>query len=216
GTTVFVNIEGLNKQGSMNFSEVAPGRIRNIRDYVVPKKSIICKVLKISPRNVELSLRRVTPKEQKEVREHHKLERSYKSILKSILKEKTDEIIEEILSENTLYEFLEEAKENPEILEKKVGKTAAKEILEILKTQKKKKLTIKKKVKINTSSEEGINDIKKIFEGLEGISLKYISAGNYSLIVEGEDIKKLNNFMNDTLKDLEKKAKKKGVEFSVI
>ena len=39
GTTVFVSIDG-NGDGSLSFSEVAAGRIRNIRDYIVPKKKI--------------------------------------------------------------------------------------------------------------------------------------------------------------------------------
>ena len=93
GTTVFVNINGATEQGYISLSEIAPGRIRNIRDYVVPKKVIICKILKVSGRTIELSLRRVTPKEQKTLREKSKLERSYKSILKTILNEKLETAI---------------------------------------------------------------------------------------------------------------------------
>ena len=60
GTIVFVRIKG-DGEGSITMSEIAPGRIRNLRDYVVPKKKIVCKVLRISPnRNTDLSLRRVT------------------------------------------------------------------------------------------------------------------------------------------------------------
>jgi len=47
GTIVFVNIDGEKKQGSIVLSEIAPGRIRNLRDYVVPKKKIVCKILRI-------------------------------------------------------------------------------------------------------------------------------------------------------------------------
>ena len=65
GTIVFVNIDDLNKQGSIILSEIAPGRIRNLRDYVVPKKKIVCKVLRETDRgDLHLSLRRVTQKEQ--------------------------------------------------------------------------------------------------------------------------------------------------------
>ena len=38
-TTVFVEIEG-NGEGSMVFSEVAAGRIRNLRDHISPNKKI--------------------------------------------------------------------------------------------------------------------------------------------------------------------------------
>src|SRR3989344_4876424 len=67
GTVVFVSLDN-RKEGSIVVSEIAPGRIRNLRDYVVPKKKIVCKILRISDRgNVELSLRRVSAKERKEV-----------------------------------------------------------------------------------------------------------------------------------------------------
>ena len=67
GTIVFVKIEGEKKEGSIILSEIAPGRIRNLREYVIPKKRIVCKVLRISSERVDLSLRRVTPKEKKQV-----------------------------------------------------------------------------------------------------------------------------------------------------
>ena len=47
GTIVFVKIDGRG-EGSIILSEIAPGRIRNLRNYVVPKKRIVCKVLRTS------------------------------------------------------------------------------------------------------------------------------------------------------------------------
>ena len=73
GTNVFVKIDSeQEKEGVIVFSEIAPGRIRNIRDYVVPKKKIVCKVLRISGDRIDLSLRRVTQKEQKELKEKYR------------------------------------------------------------------------------------------------------------------------------------------------
>src|SRR3989339_329920 len=92
GTIVFVKIDGTNKEGSITFSEISPGRIRNIRDFVTPKKKIICKVLKLSGDHIGLSLRRVTPKEQKEIREQYQQEQSYKNILKRISNQKRNQI----------------------------------------------------------------------------------------------------------------------------
>src|SRR4030042_1972413 len=91
GTVVFVKIPVENREieGGIVMSEIAPGRIRNIRDYVVPKKKIVCKVLRINANgNIELSLRRVSQKEKKEVLEQESQEKSYTSILKSVLGEK--------------------------------------------------------------------------------------------------------------------------------
>ena len=56
GTTVFVKIYD-EVDGTIVTSEIAPGRIRNLRNYVVPGKRIVCKILRISGNRVNLSLR---------------------------------------------------------------------------------------------------------------------------------------------------------------
>ena len=50
--SVFVNLEEYGKSGMLHISEVSPGRIRNIRDYVVEGKIVVCKVLKIDEKRV--------------------------------------------------------------------------------------------------------------------------------------------------------------------
>lgn len=214
GTTVFVNIDN-NGDGSLSFSEVAAGRIRNIRDYVVPKKKIICKILRISPNgHIDLSLRRVTQKETKELKEKYKHEKSYKSILKTVLGEKADKIIKEISSKYSIYEFLEEAKEDAKALKKFVGKETDK-ILDILKSQKKKKVVVKKYVQIISKKPNGLELIKDIFKQIKDVKIKYLSAGKYTLEIEAEDPKTADNQLKNILSDIEKKAKKQSMEFSI-
>ena len=167
GTNVFVKIQNPGAQneteGTIITSEIAPGRIRNLRDYVVPKKKIVCKVLRISGKgNIELSLRRVTQKEKKEVLEQWNLEKSYESILKSILKEKSQKIIEEIKSEDSLYNCIESAKLNSKNLEKIAGKEDARKILEIINSQKQKIIFAKKEITLTTTQPNGLELIKKI------------------------------------------------------
>jgi len=207
GTTVFVNIDN-NGDGSLSFSEVAAGRIRNIRNYVVPKKKIICKILRIAPNgHIDLSLRRVTQKQQKELKEKYKQEKSYKSILKTVLGEKANKIIKEISEKHDIYEFLEEAKQDAKALKKFVGKETDK-ILEILKSQKKKKVVVKKYVQIISRKPNGLELIKDI-------KIKYLSAGKYTLEIEAEDPKTADNQLRDILSDIEKKAKKQSITFSI-
>jgi translation initiation factor 2 alpha subunit (eIF-2alpha) len=216
GTTVFVKIEGNPIEGSIVMSEVAPGRIRNLRDYVVPKKRIVCKVLRISESgNIDLSLRRVTQKEKKEVIEKNESEKSYKSILKGILGEKAEKVIEEILKENDIPSFLEEAKINSEKLEKIVGKENAKKILDVLNTQKKKKAIIKKEINLTTTKPNGITLIKKVLGIFNGINVKYIAAGKYSLELESSDIKSADKKIKEMIDAAEKESKRSGIEFSV-
>jgi translation initiation factor 2 alpha subunit (eIF-2alpha) len=215
GTTVFVNLEG-NKEGSIILSEIAPGRIRNLRDYVVPKKKIVCRILKIDlSGNIYLSLRRVTQKERKDIMAKSNQEKNCANMLKTVLGEKTKETIEKISKINNIYDFLQESKENPEMLEKMVGEKYAKKILEILNKQKKKKAVVKKEIILYSTNSDGIKLIKKIFSEINDIEIKYISAGRYSLKIESEDIKKADNFLKETLAKIEEKAKKFGMVFSV-
>lgn len=216
GTMVFVNIDG-NGQASMVLSEVAPGRIRNLRDYVVPKKKIVCKIIRISPSGgIDVSLRRVTPKERKEVIEQIKQERSYVSVLKSVFGDGADEIIKKISEKEKLFDFLEEAKDDPKNLEKIVGKKDAEKILDILKTQKQKKVVLKKEIKLTSVEPDGVEAIKNLFKDLKDLDVIYISAGKYAVKIEDENLKSASNRFKEVVGELEKKSKKAGVEFSVI
>lgn len=213
-TTVFVKIAG-GKEGSIVLSEIAPGRIRNLREYVVPKKKIICKVLRITGSRIELSLRRVTQKEQKELREKYKQEKSFKSIFKSILGEKTQEVLKQIENSESIYDFIEEAKENSKKLEKLIGKKESAKILEILKTQKQKKAVLKKEISLTTKNPDGINLLKKILGAIKEASVKYISAGRYSIKIEADDLKKADAKIKAIISDIEAQTKGKNIEFSV-
>ena len=166
GTNVFVKISEKDKEveGCIVMSEIAPGRIRNIRDYVVPKKKIVCKVLRISGDRIDLSLRRVTQKEQKEVKEIYNQEKSYESILKSVLGERGQGIIEVISKNSRIYDFLNEAKENPKNLEELIGKGDAKKILDIMNAQQKKQKSGLKKRDITNNDRSRWNwNNKKTF-----------------------------------------------------
>ncbi len=217
-TTVFVRliIDGKETDGSINFSEIAPGRIRNIRDYVVPKKKIVCKILRITPAgNIELSLRRVSQKEAKEVLSKEQQEKSYLSMVRSIVGNKAEEVIKNISSEENLYDFFQEAKENPKKLEKFFSKTEAQKIHDILKTQKQKKIIIKKEIELRSFKSDGVNIIKSILGEIKGYDVLYVGAGNYVLRKESDDIKTADKKLREILADVEKKSKKLGVELKI-
>jgi len=215
GTVVFVKIEG-NGEGSIIMSEIAPGRIRNIRDYVVPKKKIVCKIIRISTSgHIDLSLRRVSQKESKEVKEKAEEEKSYIKILKSILGEKADECIKKIEEKGNIHDFFQDAKENSKELEKIVEKKDTQKILDILNEQKKKKTVLKKEIYLSSTNPDGINDIKKIFEGIKGAKTKYISGGRYSLETESDDVKAADSELKKILEEIEKKARNSRINFSI-
>lgn len=214
-TTVFVKIHG-NGEGSIILSEIAPGRIRNLRDYVVPKKKIVCKVLNVTRGGgIHLSLRRVSQKERQEVMEAFKQEQSYVRILQSLLKEKAQEVIEKIEKHSLLYDFFEDAKDDPKLLEKLVGKEKTQELLNIVSKQKVKKGVIKKEILLHSDAPDGLFIIKNIFKDLKDIQVNYVSAGKYLLKVEGENLKVMGNLLKDFLQHLEKEAKAQHLSFVV-
>jgi len=214
GTVVFVKIDE-DGEGNITLSEIAPGRIRNLREYVVPKKKIVCKVLRISGDRIDLSLRRVTKKEQKEIKEQYKQEKSYISILKSVLKENTDKIVKEISKQGKVYNFLQEAKQNNKELEKIVGKENSEKILRIIDSQKQKKAIIKKEIFLTTTESNGLELIKNIFKNITNAEIKYISAGKYILQTKSTDIKTADKNLKEILKNIGKKAKKENILFSI-
>lgn len=215
GTVVFVKIDN-DREGSIVTSEIAPGRIRNLRDYVVPKKRIVCKILRISSSgNIELSLRRVTQKEKKEVIERDKQEKSYISILRGILKDKAEKIISKIEEKEKIYDFIEQAKENQKEFEQIAEKKDVDKIIEALKSQKNKKIILKKEISLSTTEKNGIELIKNILGNIKNSDVKYISAGRYSIKTEAKDAKTADSSLKATLSNIEKQAKEKKLSFSV-
>ena len=218
GTVVFVNIDSTGEQGSIITSEIAPGRIRNLREYVVPKKRIVCKVLRVSSegRNIDLSLRRVSAKEKKEVMDEWREEQNFEGVLKGILKEKAQDIIEKITSESTLLEFFEEAKVNSKELEKLVGKENTLKIVSIVSKQKVKAIVLKKEISLKTTSPNGLELIKKILTiDKENVEVQYIAAGRYVLKLKAPDFKQGNTQVQKIVQEMEEQAKKENLEISI-
>lgn len=215
GTVVFVRIDDEEKEGSIILSEIAPGRIRNLREYVIPKKRIVCKTLRTTGDTISLSLRRVTLKEKKEALEEHNQERSYFNILKNVLKEEADKVIEKITQKEKLSNFLQRAKEEPKELENLTSKEKANKILSMLSEQKKKKTEVKKIILLRTQEPNGIELIKEILKKPENIEIRYLAAGKYSLKTENQDIKKGDNELKTFIEKIEKKAKEAGVYFEL-
>ena len=227
GTSIFLKIEddvsvanGQDKhaklEGTMVASEVAAGRIRNLRDYVVPNKKIVCKILRIDDqRNINLSLRRVTSREKQEVLEKHEKERNSLSILKSILQDKAEPVASQIKEkENSLYNFLQAAKETPVLLEKYLSKEDAEKIYKILSDKKEKLVEVKKEFSLKSASPEGITIIKKILLPHKA-QVSYLAAGRFVIKIKASDYKKANSQVSLILQDIGANAKKEKASFEV-
>jgi len=212
GTTVFVTIED-NGIASITTSEIAPGRIRNLREYVIPGKRIVCKVLKIdSNKNIYLSLRRVSGKEKKEVQDKYEMEKTCFSIIKSVVKEKALEITEKIKETGSLKEFLQACKEKPKELEKFFTKEESERLCKIIQEKKEAHVTVNKKFFLSSKDSDGLIRVKNI---LGDQNIIYIGAGNYGIKVTSSDYKKANSELNKILEEIEALAKKNKAEFQL-
>ncbi len=211
GTTVFVDIED-NGQGSIVMSEIAAGRIRNLRDYVTAGKKIVCKVLKIAKDHIELSLRRVTAKEKEEIKDRYEKERNLLSMLKASTK-KPEEILKKIKQSEDIIEFLEQAKANPKSAEAFMPKSEAEAFTKILAEKKEKEKIVKKTITIKSLSSSGINDIKSSLESAKDVEIRYLGSSKFSISSKGKDFKQAANKVLSAIETMKNKAKEKKLLF---
>jgi translation initiation factor 2 subunit 1 len=202
-------------EGMLHISEVSPGRIRNIRDYVKEGKQIVCKILKIDKikGHIDLSLRRVNTTQKinksKEFKQEQKSEKILEQVgkeqgkdLQQMYKEVGSRLIEEFGSltnafENLLLDperliSLKIPKKLSEILNKKIGDKM--KIPEI---------EVKEVMEISINDPNGIEIIKKILAKLQkgDIKLSYISAPNYKVSIKASDYKTAEGLLEQLNED---------------
>jgi translation initiation factor 2 alpha subunit (eIF-2alpha) len=201
-------------EGTIISSEIAPGRIKLMRQYVVPNKQIVCKILKIEGDHVHLSLRRVTSKEKKDVMRFFKQSQAIKVAFKQILGEKEKSIKEKILKDfKDLPEFIDKIKDDEKLISKYIPKEKQDAIKKISE-KKGRKEELKQNIKIKCLEDDGVKKIKQIFDLKdENISISYISAGNLKLKLKVKDFKQGKKRIHEIIEELEKRAKKNNCEF---
>ena len=214
GTSVFVEIEGEKRRGTMTMSEVAAGRIRNLREYVSPGRKIVCKVLRVVPDHIELSLRRVTASEREQVLQSYKKERAFASVLE-VVGEKPEDIIAKIKEDYDIVDFVEQARSDAKILESYVSKEKAKKISEIIAEKEARERSVSKKFNLKSDSEKGISELKEILS-IEDAEIHYLGSGQFSISVSGRDLKDAGGNVVRILEEIEEKAKKKKMFFEVV
>src|SRR3989344_1498607 len=198
---VFVNLDEYdNLEGLINISEIAPGRIRNIREYVAIEKKIVCKVLRANKinRHIDLSLRRVSfNTKNRKLQEYKQEEKAEKLLefagkqikvnLEDMYKEAGLKIIENFGSLQNGFENISASKED---LLKKMN--IKEKILNILTKTIKEKIRpsearVRLILELKSYEPNGIEIIKevlgKVYENYKkrgfNLSILYISAPKY-------------------------------------
>lgn len=229
--SIFVSIDEYeNSEGMIHISEIAPGRIRNIRDYVVEGKKIVCKVLHINPQgNIDLSLRRATTGIMLSKLNEYKQEEKAEKLLGQIAKElkidlaKAYDLVGHKAIENYggLYPFFQAVFDNgKEIIE---GFNPGAKFSELLFKTIKEKI---RPVEINVSgvlilrsfNSNGVDDVKGILNKIveHKVNVHYLGAPKYKLDVSSVDYKKAENILKNALDLAINNSKKLGCEISFV
>ncbi|HLC65874.1 MAG TPA: translation initiation factor IF-2 subunit alpha [Candidatus Nanoarchaeia archaeon] len=226
--SVFVGIDEYQKTGLIHISEIAPGRIRNIRDYVEEGKKVICKVLKVDTEkgHIDLSLRRVNEGQKRakvnEVKQHQKCEkiiemvaRAMKKDLKALFAEVSDNALKKY---DTLYSCFEEvATDKVKLKDLGIEEKAAKALTEAIKVRiKEAEVTIGGELFLSSYAPDGINiikeSLKKVKEVSDKISVSYLGSGRYQVTVTAPDYKEAEKLLEKSTEDaLEYIHDKKGI-----
>ena len=212
--SVFVDIEEYGKGGMIHISEVSPGRIRNIRDFVKEGKKVVCKVLRINQEKgyIDLSLRRVNESEKKRKIEDIKKEQNAEKIIEIAAGKigiKTEQLYKEVsdkISKNyaSFHEFFEDAIKDEKLLESVISDNKYLKILDETVKQRIKpsEVEIKGKLKITTFAPDGIEIIKDALKKAESsvkgkIIINYLGSGLYRFMIKAPDYKEAEKLMKN-------------------
>ncbi|MBN2880573.1 S1 RNA-binding domain-containing protein [Candidatus Woesearchaeota archaeon] len=219
--SVFAKLdEYSNKSGMIHISEISPGRIRNIFDFVKEGKVVVCKVLKIHPKlgHIDLSLRRVSEGQRRmkmdEIKQEVLAEKIVELLATKLGKENKkvyDEISGHVLKD---YEYLHdcflESINDESVLEKQgIPKEYIPELLEIIKLRNKpKEIQKKEDLTITSYAPDGVEIIKKALKNVEKISdsinITYNGGGNYNITITDIDFKEAEKTLKKTNEAIEK------------
>ncbi|MFH0876580.1 MAG: S1 RNA-binding domain-containing protein [archaeon] len=203
--SIFVKIDDYrNLSGMIHISEIAPGRIRNIRDYVKEGKVIVCKVLRVNEekRQIDLSLRRVGEAQRRNKVNEMKHEQKAESVIEHISKELKiapeklyEKIKEPIFNKfSLLYECFDSVvEENLSLESLGIDKKTA-ELLESVIRQrfKPKEVLISGVFILTTYVGNGVEIIKNaLIDGqkTEGAEITYLGGGKYKLVIKSKEYK---------------------------
>ncbi len=204
---VFVDLLEFNSSGIVHISEVSPGRIRNLRDFVAVDRQIVCKILRVDKEkgHIDLSLRRVNSTQRREKLDEIKQEIKAEQLVSNLaakLKRKSEDLYKEI-SQKVFKEYSHLSLCFKDVVSDEVSlenlgldKNLAKELSEaVIEKFKPKKIEMSGEIILQTYSNDGIEKIKSTLLAVEKISptlhLSYLGAGRYKLSIEEVDYKEV-------------------------
>jgi len=230
--SVFCKLDMFDKSGMIHISEIAPGRIRNIKEHVQEGQKVVCKVLQINKErgHIDLSLRRVNSGQKRSFMNEIKQEQLAEKILEHIAKSKKldpkavyTKVKGPILAKYSgLFPAFEATARDEEDLAK-LGIEAglAKEITDAVKIRiKPPEVEIIGDFKLTSTAPNGVEIVRDALNQaltVKGdVNIRYKGAGTYHLVVKSEDFKAAEKIMKEAVEKTTDFAEKHriAVEFA--
>ena len=211
--SVFVEIEEYGKSGLIHISEISSGRIRDINDYVKEGERIVAKVIKIheDKGHIDLSMRRVT-KMQKKARVNERKQEQKAEKLLADFADTVDEYPQKIYQEikpKIKYELLHEAfqaviEDDESLKDIGVPEKYAEDLEKLVReTITRKTVKVGGNISIETYDSNGINVVKNSLKNAENtaenITITYLGAGKYKIVVEDYNYKDAEDTLSKAL-----------------
>lgn len=228
--SVFVRLDDYGKNGLIHISEVSPGRIRNIRDFVKPGKVVVCKVLRVNEErgHIDVSLRRVNEAQRRAKLEERKAEQKAEKIIESLASQLGEDprVVYDAVSKPLLekYEMLNYAfsdvVENNVSLEKlgvpkKYAEPLTKLVIDRIKPS---QVSIVGVLKITSYDSDGVAVIKdsllKAGSVSDSLSISYLGAGAWRFLVVAPDYKDAESIMKQAVDAVASSLKSSDSTFS--
>jgi len=228
---ITVQLDEYDKPGLIPISEVSPGRIRNIREFVEEGKKVVCKVIKLDVQRgqIDVSLRRINESQKRAKADAIKQEQKAEKILASLaekLKRPAEEIYREV-APKILKEYPYVYAAFDELVEKNAGldrfgiePSLVKELESLVRDKiKPKQVAIIEKVTVKTYAEQGLEMIKAVFAKAKevdpDVSVSYLGGGSYRMMVTEKDYKKAEAVLSQIEEKMASAVGKKGtIEFA--
>jgi len=220
--SIFARLDDYNITGMIHISEISPGRIRNIRDFVREGKVIICKVLKIhyATGHVDLSLRRVSESMRREKADEIKQEQKAEKIVEiashqlkmdvnDIYEKLSKVVFERYMSMHECFNDISKGLINLEAIgvDKKIATALTELIMQRIKSP---EVSIKGNLFMTSYDPKGIERIKTALKTIKdkSINVKYIRGGEFRVDIKGTEFKetedRLMKSMNEVMAVMEK------------
>ncbi len=210
--SVFAKLDEYGRVGLIHISEVSPGRIRNIRDYVVEGKKVVCKVLRVDTDkgHIDLSLRRVNESQKKtkisEIKQEQKAEKILEFVCKELkldIKKIHSELVSKIKQDN-LYQCFEDISfDKYDLVKAGMDSKFVESLTKLVKERiKPPEVEIEGEFKLSSYDSNGVDIIKagiKKAQIKDNISIKYEGGGRYSLSIKSSDYKEAEKLLKKSV-----------------